>query len=137
METYKKLSNRHSKELHDFEGMFFAFNNDQYLEGIKKLKISEKTAHETMIPYGGGAFIFKDRVYDLKELTDRQKEERENAFKNDKFLMDALVYELLNHEYCITYDEQDALDALGLSVEEVPSHIMINATREAIKRGED
>ena len=29
------------------------------------------------------------------------------------------IYELANHEYCITYDLEETLNALGLSVEEI------------------
>jgi hypothetical protein len=29
------------------------------------------------------------------------------------------LYELANHEYCITYDLEDTLDALALTVDEI------------------
>ena len=50
----------------------------------------------------------------LKELFERQDKETKEAFKDDKILHDAIVYELANHEYCVTYDETDTLHALGI-----------------------
>ena len=48
---------------------------------------------------------------------------KENAIAadttGDGFIFDMFVYELANHEYCITYDLEDTLDALGLTPEEV------------------
>ena len=35
--------------------------------------------------------------------------------KSYDFAFDAFLYELNNHEYVITYDADDAIDALGLS----------------------
>ena len=39
--------------------------------------------------------------------------------KDDDFLYDAFNYELANHEFCYTDDISDALDALGLSWEQI------------------
>ncbi len=41
--------------------------------------------------------------------------EMKAALKEPDFLLDALVYELNNHEYCYTGDTGPALDALGLA----------------------
>ena len=50
-------------------------------------------------------------------------EEKQDAIAadltGDGFIFDMFVYELANHEYCITYDLEDTLDALGLTAEQI------------------
>ena len=57
---------------------------------------------------------------------------KKNRKKEEKFLLEALAYELRNHEYCITYDPSDALDALGLKREDVSQKIMKEACLLAV-----
>tara|TARA_B100000963_G_scaffold111000_1_gene96601 strand:- start:3917 stop:4333 length:417 start_codon:yes stop_codon:yes gene_type:complete len=137
METYSQFKTRQQSAFEHFKGTFYAFSDKQYDEGLEKLGITREEATNKLTTFGGGGFILKDRLNELEKLAYNFELERQNAFKDDNFLINALVYELINHEYCITYDEQDALDALGLSVEDIPSHIMIDATREALKKSED
>ena len=40
---------------------------------------------------------------------------------SEGFIKDMFLYELANHEYCITYDLEDTLDALCLTVDEINS----------------
>lgn len=35
------------------------------------------------------------------------------------FIYDMFLYELANHEYCITYDYEETFDALGLTEKQV------------------
>ena len=69
----------------------------------------------------GGMFYRKSDSEKLKDLMNGFSKELEEAYKDDKFLYDAFLYELGNHEYCITLDLTDTLDALGLTLEEVQS----------------
>ena len=39
------------------------------------------------------------------------------AMLDDNFLIDAIEYELGNHEYCITHDPEQTLNALGIDLE--------------------
>ena len=41
------------------------------------------------------------------------------ARSNDQFLYDMFDYELGNHEYCITWDVSDTLEALGITEKEI------------------
>ena len=55
----------------------------------------------------------------LHEMMRRFDEEKREAFKDDKFLYDAVYSELANHEYCITYEDEETLDALGITMKEL------------------
>ena len=57
----------------------------------------------------------------LRDLHARQSVERSEFLADPANLKSALVYELSNHEYCITYDHSSALSALGLRSSELSS----------------
>ena len=50
------------------------------------------------------------------------------------YLYEAVKYELGNHEYIITYETQDALNAIGLSLEEAYGDVLIAQTVDAAVR---
>ena len=49
---------------------------------------------------------------------EQNSKEMEKAMKDDDFLLSAFEYELGNHEYIITYEIDETLDALGITPEE-------------------
>lgn len=115
---YLELKNKQQKELNEFEGVFYAFSKKQLLEGLKKLGLTEKDK-DRIVSFGSGGFILKDRLEDFKAMLKRFEEERKQARKSDQYLYEMFLYELANHEFCITYDYDDTLEALGLTYEEV------------------
>ena len=127
METYTEQKKRHSDEFGAFTGIFFAFNNEQFKEGLVKVENKEG---EKVVSIGSGGYIRKDRVDDYIALCERHKNERQELKKDEKKLVEALVYELGNHEFCYTGDPLDAVEALGFTMETVPK----KALDKAIKR---
>lgn len=113
--TYAALRERQQSEFNSFPS-FYAFNDAQFTEGMAKLAVADKSELYRGI---GGMFYRKTDAGKLHEMLGRLNTEMKEAFKDDDFLFDAFTYELANHEYCITYDETDALDALGLTQEEI------------------
>jgi len=76
----------------------------------------------------------------------RFEKERKDAIVADKtgdgYIYQMFLYELANHEYCLTYDYEDTFDALGLTVDEINAdkrllHGLKKATREYLKHCED
>lgn len=53
-ETYTQQKDRHSKELNDFQGIFFAFSNKQFDEGMIKVGLTPQD---------------KDKVYSIGKGT--------------------------------------------------------------------
>ena len=115
---YLELKNKHQKEFNEFKGIFYAFSKDQLLKGLEKLGLTEKDK-DRIVSFGYGGFILKDRVEDYKSMLKRFKEEREQARKSDQYLYEMFLYELANHEFCITYSYDDTLHALNLTYEEI------------------
>ena len=127
------MKNRHSKEFGEFDGIFFAFNNDQFKEGLEKIGHKES---EKVVSIGAGGYIRKDRLDAFKALFARQKKERSERLKNEKALLESLVYELANHEYVITHDPQDAVEAIGYTMETIPQKVLKKAVFRAWKNYE-
>jgi len=118
VESYGALKSRHQKAMDEFQGIFFAFNNNQFKEGMAKVGLKEKDT-KSIFSLGGGGYILKTRSKDLKELLDSQGAESKQRNKDEKFLVESIAYELANHEYCITGDTSEALDALELDKDEL------------------
>ncbi len=129
METYTQQKKRHQDEISGFDGLFFAFSNDQLKKGLDKVKAEVKD----IISIGAGGFILKTQVKAFIDTLKRHEQERKDLKKDNKIFFDALVYELNNHEYCITYDTKDALDSLGLTKEDVDPMILKKACRESLR----
>jgi hypothetical protein len=107
---YAELRQKQQKRVDDLP-LGFAFSNKQFDEMIKKFDLEEG---EKVVSIGMGGYIRK-RDVDLVEKVLKQNEEELDEFLKDEVnLFDALVYELSNHEYNITYNQTSALKALGL-----------------------
>jgi len=126
-ETYQQQKARHRAEFNAFEGIFWAFSNEQMREGIEKHGVNE---NNKIVSIGAGGFVLKSRLQDFKNLLARQEAERKELRKNEKELVDAIAYELANHEYCITGDVTDALEALGLDLATVDKSILKKAVKK-------
>lgn len=132
IETHQEMKARHSKEVNDFKGLFFAFSNEQLIEGLEKIGLKKEGTHH-ICSIGAGGYILKSEVKAFKEMLDRHAIERKQRLKDERQLFDSLVYELRNHEFCITYDPTDALDSLGLTSDDVPEKLLKKACAESLK----
>ena len=131
---YLELKERQQEQFNKFP-MFFAFSKDQLDEGKKKLCVTDNK--ELCRIYGGG-FIRKSDKQAFLNMILRQDTELKKAIKNDKtgegFIYDMFLYELANHEYCITYEIDDTLDAVNLTFDEVKSNKALKNGLELAKK---
>jgi predicted DNA-binding antitoxin AbrB/MazE fold protein len=128
--NYSAIKRRHQQAIENFEGIFYAFSDKQFKEGLEKLDLSEGEESK-LFKLGSGSFILKDRMKDLEDLLSSNKKELRENLKDEKFLLDALRYELSNHEYSYSGNIYPALDALSLKLEDIPSEILREAKRMA------
>ena len=137
MNAYRKLKDKHQKEVNDFP-MFFAFSNKQFEEGMKKLGLDPQDTDKIYKFGNTGGFYRKSDSPALHEMFDRHKKEMAEAIAADEtgegFIYEMFDYELANHEYGYTRDCGPAFDALGLTVEEIRADKrMINGLNKARK----
>lgn len=130
-QSHAGLKAKQSKEFNAFEGIFFAFSNEQFVEGMQKVGLTVNDT-DKICSLGAGGYMLKSQREAFRTMIDRQEMERKEFRKDQKNLLDALVYELRNHEYCITYDASDALDALELDRDEVDQALLKKACKMAL-----
>lgn len=111
--TYSELKKQQREEFENFE-IFFAFSNRQLEEGLESLGL-KKNEQDKITHVGGGGYIKIENKGKMMDMAERHTKALENELEEETFFKDALTYELENHEYCITRDVDDALDALGLT----------------------
>ena len=107
MNPYVQLSQTFSQEISDFP-IAFAFSTSQLEDAKQELGEGE------LVSVGNGGFMLKKNVSAFEQMMDRHQQQRKDFLNDDTNMIEALVYELGNHEYSYTYDYSDALMALGL-----------------------
>ena len=121
MNKYSKVKEKHKKEINNFP-FIFAFSNEQLIKNMSKHGLSKNETNK-LIQLGHGTFIKKSDKEKFKEMFNRHEEELKKSINEDLtgegFIYQMFDYELANHEYCITYELDDTLDELGLTLEEI------------------
>ncbi len=135
MNKYTSLKSKHQAEVDAFP-FGFAFNESQFNEMMTKWGLTPDDT-DKIYKIGGGGYIRKTDSEAMNEMFERHEAERKAAMQDDEYLYEMFNYELANHEYCITYDLTDTLDALGLTIEEINADPrMADALKRAIANQE-
>ena len=120
--AYLMLKEDHQKEVNAFP-LKFAFSNEQFEKAMAEWGLTPNDTDKIYQFTGTGGFYLRTDAERLHEMFNRHEKEMQNAIAADRtgegFIFDMFNYELSNHEYVITHDVQDALDALGIDIEEV------------------
>lgn len=133
---YTELKAKHQAEVNAFP-LGFAFSEKQFNEMMANWGLTPDDTDKIYSICIGG-YVRKSDSAAMHEMFDRHKAEHEAAMQDDEYLFSMFNYELANHEYCVTYDVTDALDALGLTLDEINSNpIMADALKRAIAAQED
>lgn len=123
---YSTLINEQQKEYESFtkDKLFFAFTEEQFNEGMKRFGLAPDDI-DKVYQIGFGGYILRAQAKAHNELVKRLNIEKKEHMKDFNFLKSAFRYELANHEFCITYELDDTLDALLLTYEQVNSDPVI------------
>lgn len=124
-ESYQELKARHQREFSEFP-IRFAFSLEQLNEALADLEAEKDDC--CSIP-GGGIIRKKDQAL-FAELVKRHDKEYVEAFENNTTLIEAIVYELANHEYGYTYDPTDTINCLGLDLNDERTKACFKAAKE-------
>lgn len=120
METYEQMKERHNKEVNAFP-QFYAFSEKQFAEGMARLGLDPSDTH--LVCKADLGIIRKSDQTAYDEMWDRVDRETKEAIENDPtgdgFIYEMFLYELKNHEFCVTFSLESTLGALGLSHEQV------------------
>ena len=117
MNKYKQLRDQLQKQ-YDALPIKYAFSEMQFKNMLKQFE-TEAGGRVRLLYIGQGAYIQVQDEKLIDDFLERSDRELSEAMKDDDFLYDAFNYELANHEFAYTDDISDALDALGLSWEQI------------------
>ena len=112
-QQYKKISAERINNV----PMFFAFSDKQFAEGMAKVGLAKEDTKQ-IFSLGGGGYIKKTDNHLLKKAVEANEVDRKSVIADDKELLAAIVYELSNHEYCITYNPEPTCSALDISLDD-------------------
>lgn len=129
---------KHQKEFNGFP-FFFAFSNKQFEEGMAKFGLSPNDTDQIYKFSSTGGFYRRTDAQRLREMLERHEKEMQDAIDGDKigegFILEMFSYELANHEYIVTHDVRDTLNALGLSWEDIEKNCrLLHGLKLAKKR---
>jgi hypothetical protein len=136
MSKYTELKAKHQAEVDAFP-LGFAFNKDQYDAMMSKWGLLP-TDRSQIIYMDRGCFVRKSDYEAMHEMFERHETELKAAMQDYDFAFEAFNYELANHEYCITHNYHDALEALGIIFSDlIANPTMYQALEDAIAAQED
>lgn len=127
---YKEFKRQQEQKNNNFEHIFFAFSDNQFKEGIEKLGIPIDNYKDKIISIGCGGYVLKDKLKDFHALIDTRDNDLKLYLQDPANLKDALIYELANHEYCITYDITDTLSVLDLDQSDIDPELLKDAINQ-------
>ena len=135
MNKYKQIRKKQEQEINKFP-IVYAFNEEQLNEALTKLNTTKENLKQV---YGGG-LIRKQDIPRFKALIENQHKEIQDSLKNENFLYEALVYELSNHEYYVTFDHTETLNVLDLEYDKMTKKqikVLEKAVKDYLKAVED
>lgn len=110
-EIRKQAEEKHNENVKNC-GVFFAFNNEQFAEGLKDRKVNE------IVSIGAGGYMPKENVekfvFTSKEIEKWKKEQ----IKTYKLSREHILYELYNHE-CFYTGDLESVSFLPYTAEEI------------------
>ncbi|MCI9507039.1 MAG: hypothetical protein HFF62_10740 [Oscillospiraceae bacterium] len=121
MNQYEDLKQRQQQEFSAFP-MQFAFSDSQFAEGMAALGLKPTDTDKIYKAPGGGFYRREDgpRLYDMMGRFDRELQEAiAEDETGDGFIFEMFLYELGNHEYDVTMELNETLDALGYTMEDI------------------
>lgn len=112
--------------------IFFAFTKSTLIEEMGKVGLQpSETSKIVSIGYGG--FMKKEDLPLYQEHIVQWKHKFKELLLNEDFVLDMFQYELSNHEYSVTYEDEDTLNACGFTVKEVYENEYLSMLYEKAK----
>ena len=122
---YLELKRENQKKFDDFAKdniyWIFAFCDREFNNKLDELGLKR----DEITSIGAGGFIKDVNIKAYNALYHSLTNEIVQIKNDDEELKQAFIYELANHEYCITYDLDDTLDALGLTRKELQDDVRL------------
>lgn len=124
---YKVMKERQHERFNNFDGIFYAFSEEQFAEGMQKFGLTDK---KQVVNLGAGCYVLRNRLPELQALSELCRNELQGAIAEDKtgkgFIYDMFRYEMIQHEYGYTGEIEDVLEALDISLFEIKNSVPLS-----------
>lgn len=125
MNKYAELMKKHHKENNTLP-MKAAFGDAQFEKMMKEWGLTTSDEDLKKIrPLGYDAYCLAEDEHLFYEISKRHSEEVKQLMATYEGLKDAFMYEFANHECGYTFDPEDAVLALGLTMSDVRNNKFI------------
>ena len=134
--NYQEFTTTRQKEYEKLteNTVFYAFNDKQFNEGLKKLNIEENEIKDKIVSIGAGGYALKTEAYKIHELFEKHDNKFKELMKDENFAVSAFDYELGNHEFTYTGNTSDAIESLGFTHSEIKKNKhLLKCLNKAIK----
>ena len=119
MNNYIEFKKEEEKEI-SLLPIYWAFDKEQLKDVYKKLNIiDDEDFKNKCMNYCGGFILKSDKELINDTLKNLDKKLKFNLDNDDEFLQNAFEYELSNHEYIVTGELSDVLNALGMNCDDL------------------
>lgn len=117
--SYLELKRKHQDELSKFP-LFFAFNEFQFEDGMNKLGLKPSET-DKINRINACCYCKKSDSKSYKNMYKRFALEKREALKDDNYVLEMFQCEMKNHEYDLTHDDKEVIEACGLDMFEMNS----------------
>lgn len=128
--NYKEYNEKIRTDVNNFP-MIFAFSDGQLYQGMHTLGVKNPS---NLCSIGCNAFIRKQDIPDYQRMTNEHRQLLQRCLLDADFCYSMFLSEMANHEYIITYDDEEVLDACQLKYEDLESNGMLKEMYERAKK---
>ena len=124
MNLYRAQQTAQQKRMNEFlrRYAFFAFDENQFNEGLEKLGIAPGT-EDALVSIPGGGYVLADKAQDFTDLLKSFRRERADAIRDTEtgaqFAYDMFRASLNDNEYSYSEDAEDTLNSLGYDLQDI------------------
>lgn len=119
--NYKEYNEKIRTDINSFP-MIFAFSDQQLYQGMDTLGVKHPSE---LCAIGCNGFIRKKDKVDFLHLMSEHKRLFSECLLDADFCYSMFLSEMANHEYIITYDDEEVLEACQLKAEDLQSNDML------------
>ena len=147
MNLYRAQQTAQQRRMNEFVSKyaFFAFDENQFNEGLEKLGITPG-AEGALVRIPGGGYVLADKAQDFRDLLKSFRQERADAIRDTEtgaqFAYDMFRASLNDSEYSYSEDAEDTLNSLGYDLQDIEANPVLKtafdkACKDILQRDPD
>ena len=135
MNLYRAQQTAQQRRMNEFvrRYAFFAFDENQFNEGLEKLGIAPGT-EGALVSIPGGGYVLADKAQDFTDLLKSFRRERADAIRDTEtgaqFAYDMFRASLNDNEYSYSEDAEDTLYSLGYDLQDIEADPVLKTAFE-------